>query len=174
MRLVPPPLPPPLDAALDAGLEAAPIRGGRDRHGPPRRRRGMAAARPFLPVAPTQQLEVVNRAGRYFARHFAEDIQLEVLATSIGVSAEWLDLCFDHCRGKTPFQALQHFRLSRLFEGIAEQPQTTLQQQVHRCGLASVMAANRLFEELFGIGLAPFRRVCRQAAADRLLHRHRR
>jgi hypothetical protein len=26
---------------------------------------------------------------------------------------------------------------------------------------------------LFGIGLAPFRRVCRRAAADRLLHRAR-
>jgi hypothetical protein len=32
-----------------------------------------------------------------------------------------------------------------------------------------VMTANRLFEELFGIGLAPFRRVCRRAEADRLL-----
>ncbi len=110
---------------------------------------------------------------RHFAHHFSEDIELEVMATSIGVSAEWLDLCFDHCSGKTPFQALQHFRLSRLFEGIAEHPQSTLQQQVHRCGLASVMAANRLFEEFFGIGLAPFRRVCRRAAADRLLHRAR-
>ncbi|MEY4760023.1 MAG: hypothetical protein RLZZ268_1521 [Cyanobacteriota bacterium] len=173
MRLVPPPLPLTLPLTLSLPLDAASVSGRGDPHGPPRRRRGRAAARPFLPVAPHQQLEVVNQAGRYFAHHFAEEIQLEVLANSIGVSAEWLDLCFDHCRGKTPFQALQHFRLSRLFEGIAEQPQTTLQQQVHRCGLASVMAANRLFEELFGIGLAPFRRVCRRAAADRLLHRHR-
>ena len=137
-----------------------------DRHALPRRWRP-------LPVAPAQQLDVVNQAARYFAHHFSEVIELEVMASSIGVSAEWLDLCFDHCRGKTPFQALQHFRLSRLFEGIAEHPQSTLQQQVQRCGLASVMGANRLFEELFGIGLAPFRRVCRRAAADRLLH-HRR
>ena len=120
-------------------------------------------------MGPAQQLAVVNRAGRYFARHFAEEIELETMARSIGVSAEWLDLCFDHCRGKTPFQALQHFRLSRLFEGIAAHPHTTLQQQVQGCGLASVMAANRLFEEVFGIGLAPFRRVCRRAATDRLL-----
>lgn len=135
--------------------------GRRRGHGPPR---GLP-----LPVVRTQQLDVVNRAAHYFARHFAENIELETLARSIGVSVEWLDLCFDHCLGKTPFQALQHFRLSRLFEGIAEQPQTTLQQQVHRCGLVSVMGANRLFEEVFGIGLAPFRRVCRRAAADRLL-----
>ena len=113
----------------------------------------------------------MNRAARYFAHHFSEEISSEALAHSIGVSAEWLDLCFDHCRGKTPFQALQHFRLSRLFEGIAQQPNSTLQQQVRRCGLASVMAANRLFEELFGIGLAPFRRICRRAAADQLLRR---
>jgi transcriptional regulator GlxA family with amidase domain len=123
-----------------------------------------------VPIGPSQQLEVVNRAARYFARHFSEEITPEALAHSIGVSAEWLDLCFDHCRGKTPFQALQHFRLSRLFEGIAQEPQSTLQQQVHRCGLASVMAANRLFEELFGIGLAPFRRICRRAAADQRCH----
>jgi len=134
-------------------------------HGPPRRCRS-------LPVVPAQQLEVVSQAAHYFAHHFSEQIELEVVADSIGVSAEWLDLCFDHCRGKTPFQTLQHIRLSRLFEGIAAQPQTTLDQQVQRCGLASVMAANRLFEELFGIGLAPFRRVCRRAEADRLL-RHR-
>lgn len=123
-----------------------------------------------LPLGRSQQQDVVNRAGRYFAHHFGEEFELEAMAHAIGVSAEWLDLCFDHCRGKTPFQALQHFRLSRLFEGIAAQPHSTLQQQVHRCGLASVMAANRLFEELFGIGLAPFRRVCRRAEADRLLH----
>jgi methylphosphotriester-DNA--protein-cysteine methyltransferase len=131
-------------------------------HGLPRRCRS-------VPVAPAQQLDVVNRAARYFAHHFSEEIELETVAHSIGVSAEWLDLCFDHCRGKTPFQTLQHIRLSRLFEGIAAQPHTTLQQQVHLCGLASVMAANRLFEELFGIGLAPFRRVCRRAEADRQL-----
>ncbi len=156
MRLVPPPPagPPPASSATC-----------RDRH---RRSRRLT-----IPVAPTQQLDVVNRAARYFARHFSEEIELEAMARSIGVSAEWLDLCFDHCRGKTPFQALQHFRLSRLFEGIAAQPYTTLDQQVHRCGLVSVMGANRLFEELFGIGLAPFRRVCRRAEADRLLHHHR-
>lgn len=125
-----------------------------------------------IPIDRNQQLDVVDRAGRYFALHFSEEITPEGLARSIGVSAEWLDLCFDNCRGKTPFQALQHFRLSRLFEGIAQQPTSTLQQQVHSCGLASVMAANRLFEELFGIGLAPFRRICRRAAADQ--HRRRR
>ena len=83
------------------------------------------------------------------------------------VNGDWLDLCFDHCRGKTPFQSLQHLRLSRLFEGIASQPQITLQRQVDRCGLASVMVANQSFEQLFGIGLAPFRRMCRRAAQDR-------
>ena len=129
---------------------------------PPRRLRS-------LPVGLAQQLDVVDRAARYFSHHFSEEIELEAVARSIGVSAEWLDICFDHCRGKTPFQTLQHIRLSRLFEGIASQPHSTLKQQVHRCGLASVMAANRLFEELFGIGLAPFRRVCRQAEADRQL-----
>lgn len=139
-----------------------PTAGSSDLHGPPRRRG-------LIPVARSQQLEVVHRAGRYFAHHFSEDIEFDAVARSIGVSAEWLDLCFDLCHGKTPFQALQHVRLSRLFEGIAAQPQSTLQHQVHRCGLASVMAANRLFEDLFGIGLAPFRRVCRRAAEDRLL-----
>jgi AraC-like DNA-binding protein len=122
---------------------------------------------------PHQQHLVVLRIARRIAygasHHFSEEIELEAVARSIGVSAEWLDICFDHCRGKTPFQTLQHIRLSRLFEGIASQPHSTLKQQVHRCGLASVMAANRLFEELFGIGLAPFRRVCRQAEADRQL-----
>ena len=120
-----------------------------------------------LPVALADQLDLVNQAVGYFSDHFSEAIELESLAEFLGVNGDWLDLCFDHCRGKTPFQSLQHLRLSRLFEGIAADPQRTLQQQVDRCGLASVMVASQSFEELFGIGLVPFRRLCRRAVQDR-------
>ena len=120
-----------------------------------------------LPVELADQIDMVNQAVGYFADHFSEAIELESMAEALGVNGDWLDLCFDHCRGKTPFQSLQHLRLSRLFESIAAQPQITLQRQVDRCGLASVMVANQSFEQLFGIGLAPFRRMCRRAARDR-------
>jgi len=120
-----------------------------------------------LPVELADQIDLVNQAVGYFADHFSEAIELESMAEALGVNGDWLDLCFDHCRGKTPFQSLQHLRLSRLFERIAAQPQITLQRQVDRCGLASVMVANQSFEQLFGIGLAPFRRMCRRAAQDR-------
>ena len=120
-----------------------------------------------LPVELADQIHLVNQAVGYFADHFSEAIELESMAEALGVNGDWLDLCFDHCRGKTPFQSLQHLRLSRLFERIAAQPQITLQRQVDRCGLASVMVANQSFEQLFGIGLAPFRRMCRRAARDR-------
>jgi len=120
-----------------------------------------------LPVELADQIDLVNQAVGYFADHFSEAIELESMAEALGVNGDWLDLCFDHCRGKTPFQSLQHLRLSRLFEGIAAQPQITLQRQVDRCGLASVMGANQSFEQLFGIGLAPFRQMCRRAARDR-------
>ena len=120
-----------------------------------------------LPVELADQIDLVNQAVGYFADHFSEAIELESMAEALGVNGDWLDLCFDHCRGKTPFQSLQHLRLSRLFERIAAQPQITLQRQVDRCGLASVMVANQSFEQLFGIGLAPFRRMCRRAARDR-------
>jgi len=116
----------------------------------------------MVPIALTDQLELVNQAMRYFSDHFTESIELESMAETLGVNGDWLDLCFDHCRGKTPFQALQHLRLSRLFKGIASEPQRTLQQQVNRCGLTSVMSANQAFEQLFGIGLASFRRMCRR------------
>ena len=120
-----------------------------------------------LPVELADQIDLVNQAVGYFADHFSEAIELESMAEALGVNGDWLDLCFDHCRGKTPFQSLQHLRLSRLFEGIAAEPHRTLQQQVDRCGLASVMGASKSFEQLFGIGLAPFRRMCRRAARDR-------
>jgi transcriptional regulator GlxA family with amidase domain len=120
-----------------------------------------------LPVALADQIDLVNQAVGFFADHFSEAIELESMAEALGVNGDWLDLCFDHCRGKTPFQSLQHLRLSRLFEGIAAEPHSTLQQQVDRCGLASVMGASKSFEQLFGIGLAPFRRMCRRAAQDR-------
>lgn len=124
------------------------------------------------PATISDQLAVVNQALSYFRTHFSEAISLDAMAASLGINEEWLDLCFDHCRGKTPFQTLQQVRLSRLFEGIAREPQCTLQHQVNRCGLASVMSANHSFEDLFGIGLAPFRRVCRRAVADRQIARH--
>lgn len=122
-----------------------------------------------VPESLADQWAVVDRVIGYFSEHFQEAIEFETLARLMGLNGEWLDLCFDHCRGKTPFQALQQVRLDQLFEGIASQPQQTLQQQVERCGLVSVMSANHSFEDLFGIGLAPFRRVCRRAAADRQL-----
>ncbi|MCP9809396.1 helix-turn-helix transcriptional regulator [Cyanobium sp. HWJ4-Hawea] len=130
-----------------------------------------------MPETLADQWAVVNRVIGYFGEHFQEAIELEAVALLMGLNGEWLDLCFDHCRGKTPFQALQHVRLGQLFESIVNQPQQTLQQQVDRCGLVSVISANHSFEDLYGIGLAPFRRVCRRAEADRQLvgscNRHR-
>ena len=136
--------------------------------GPSARRHLPKAPASPPPVTLSDQTAVVNEAVRYFGDHFGESIALDAMAATLGVDEEWLDLCFDHCRGKTPYQALQQVRLSRLFDRIAREPQCTLQQQVSRCGLSSVMSANHSFEDLFGIGLVPFRRVCRRAVADRL------
>ena len=90
-----------------------------------------------LPVALADQLDLVNQAVGYFSDHFSEANELESMAEFLGVN------------------------------GIAADPQRTLQQQVDRCGLVSVMVASQSFEELFGIGLVPFRRLCRRAVQDR-------
>jgi methylphosphotriester-DNA--protein-cysteine methyltransferase len=121
---------------------------------------------------PHHSLEVVSEALRYFSAHFHEEIAMEQVAGAIGISEECLDFCFDQSRGMTPWQALQHHRLNRLFQTVSEQPGLHLRQLIRRCGLAGTPGAVDSFEETFGIDLTLFRRTCRRAAADRQFRRH--
>ena len=121
---------------------------------------------------PQRSREVVGNALRYFSEHFREAIAMQEVAEAIGISEECLDFCFDQSRGMTPFQALQHHRLNRLFQRISEQPGQQLGQAIRQCGLPSTGHTVTAFEEAFGIGMTPFRRTCRRALADRQFRQH--
>jgi len=114
---------------------------------------------------------LVSQATAYFARHYGEPIQIGRLATDLGVSEGCLALCFDHCHGRTPWQALQQLRLNRLYDAIARQPGDPLERLVSHCGLLPVTEANRAFQQAFGIDLGSFRRTSHRAAEDRRFRR---
>jgi transcriptional regulator GlxA family with amidase domain len=122
-------------------------------------------------LGPEARQRLVHGATSYFAAHYAEPIRMASVASQLGVSEGCLDLCFDLCRGRTPWETLQQLRLSRLFEAISAQPSQGIETQVQRCGLLPVTEANQAFQRAFGIDLGAFRHSCRRAAADRSFRR---
>lgn len=114
---------------------------------------------------------LVRAAIAYFTHHYGEPIQIAGLASELGVSEGCLALCFDHCHGRTPWQALQQLRLNRLYEAIARQPGDPLEGLVSHCGLLPITEANRAFQQAFGIDLGSFRRTSHRAAEDRRFRR---
>jgi AraC-like DNA-binding protein len=116
-----------------------------------------------------RRLDVVSRANAYFARHYPEPIEMVALASHLGVSEPCLSFCFHQCRGKTPLQALQVYRLSQLYRAITDHPADPLPGQVAACGLPGLSQANALFEDFFGINLASFRHTSHRAQVDRRL-----
>jgi transcriptional regulator GlxA family with amidase domain len=123
------------------------------------------------PLGREQRRSLVNEAIHYFANHYGEPIHIAGVASQLGVSEGCLALCFDHCRGHTPWQTLQQMRLNRLYEAIAHRPADPLEQLVRRCGLLPVTEANRAFQQAFGIDLGSFRRTSHRAAEDRRFRR---
>jgi transcriptional regulator GlxA family with amidase domain len=122
-------------------------------------------------LAQEARQRLVNGATSYFGAHYGEPIRIASVASRLGVSEGCLDLCFDLCRGRTPWETLQQLRLSRLFEAISEQPGQGIESHVQRCGLLTVTEANQAFQRAFGIDLGSFRHSCRRAAADRRFRR---
>ncbi len=120
---------------------------------------------------------LVGEALRFFALHFRQPLPIEKLARGLGVSEQRLTSCFDCARGITPGQALLEFRLNRLFQTFREHPSQRLRRSIQDCGLGQTAHIIQLFEDSFGIALAPFLLTCRRAQADqafRRLHPQRR
>lgn len=111
--------------------------------------------------------EIVEAATRYFEAHYGEPIAPGDVARHLGISEGCLASSFDQCRRRTPFEALESFRLGQLFQRVRERPTDSLATQVRQCGLPALARTDRLFEASFGIGLAPFRHTSRRAAEDR-------
>jgi methylphosphotriester-DNA--protein-cysteine methyltransferase len=123
-------------------------------------------------ASPARSRLLVGAALAYFARHFRQPVQMVRVAQELGVSKECLEFCFDQSRGMTPFEALQHHRLNRLFQSITAQPQQALDAAIRACGLRTTDETLTQFEDTFGIAMPLFRQTCRRAARDREFRRH--
>jgi len=96
---------------------------------------------------------------------------LAELARGLGVSESCLVLCFERTRGMTPNQALLEFRLNRLFQTIRDHPDQGLRRSIRDCGLGHTAQIVQLFENSFGIAMAPFLLSCKRAQEDRAFRR---
>ncbi|WP_156796682.1 hypothetical protein [Cyanobium sp. PCC 7001] len=121
---------------------------------------------------PARSRLVVGQALRYFAEHFHQPIAMPAVADRLGITVECLDFCFDQSRGMTPYEALQHHRLNRLFAVITSEPHQSLPQAIRACGLQRSAETVSQFEETFGITMPLFLLTCRRAAEDRAFRRH--
>ncbi|SBO42839.1 AraC family transcriptional regulator [Cyanobium sp. NIES-981] len=121
---------------------------------------------------PARSRLVVGQALRYFAEHFRQPITMPAVADVLGITLECLDFCFDQSRGMTPYEALQHHRLNRLFAVITSEPGLSLPRAIRACGLQRSAETVSQFEETFGITMPLFLLTCRRAAEDRAFRRH--
>jgi hypothetical protein len=74
-------------------------------------------------------------------------------------------------RGISLSQALQEFRLNKLFAVLTDQPRQGLGHAIESCGLSQTKGVVALFEHAFGIEMPLFMLTCRRAADDRLLRK---
>lgn len=122
-------------------------------------------------ASPALSRLVVGQALRYFAHHFQRPIAMAAVAEALGISEACLDFCFDQSRGMTPYEALQHHRLNRLFQAITIEPRRSLPRAIQACGLQRSPETVSRFEDTFGIAMPLFLLTCRRAEADRHLRR---
>jgi len=113
-------------------------------------------------------LQVVADALHYFGQHFRNFIQIPSMAESLGISLDCLNFSFEQIRSVRPLQALQDYRLNKLFVALTDQPRQGLGRAIRACGLAETTGVLALFEQEFGIDMPLFLLTCRRAADDRL------
>ena len=123
-------------------------------------------------ASPALSRLVVGQALDYFALHFRRPIAMAAVADALGISEACLDFCFDQSRGMTPYEALQHHRLNRLFAAITLQPRRSLTRAILACGLQRSAETVSHFEDTFGIAMPLFMLTCRRAEQDRHFRRH--
>jgi methylphosphotriester-DNA--protein-cysteine methyltransferase len=113
-------------------------------------------------------MQVVADALHYFGQHFRNLIQIPSMAESLGISLDCLNFSFEQIRSVRPLQALQDYRLNKLFVALTDQPRQGLGRAIRACGLAETTGVLALFEQEFGIDMPLFLLTCRRAADDRL------
>lgn len=127
----------------------------------------MAHITQSMPMGCADPMQVVGDALLYFSLHFQDPILMPDLALSLDTSLRCLDFSFARIRGMLPLQALQEYRLNRLFSVLTEQPGQELASAIQACGLGETSGVVALFEQEFGMEMPLFLYTCRRAADDR-------
>ena len=116
-------------------------------------------------------MQIIQQSLQYLEAHYQQGITLKDWAASLQISEARLELSFAEVRGVTPLQALQDYRLNRLFTTLSEQPAQGLSAAIRMCGLGPSTDVIPLFEQTFGIEIGQFLLTCRRAVNDRAFRR---
>ena len=114
----------------------------------------------------THQLEMVRGAMSYIARRYAQPIQVEEVARSVGYSKYYFCRIFKEITGRTVVVYINELRCDRARQLICS-GECNISESAERCGFHNLSYFTRAYKQFFGI----LPSAARKEAARRAAHR---
>jgi AraC-like DNA-binding protein len=110
------------------------------------------------PTVPVDLLAHLRRARDTADRHYAEPLDLDVLARTAGMSKYHFLRCFEAEYGETPIQYVTRRRIERATD-LLRATNLTVTEVCHLVGYTSLGSFSRKFTELVGMNPSTYQRT---------------
>ena len=97
------------------------------------------------------------RAKEYISRHLSEPIRVSDIASSVGVSKNYLSQVFSRCEGQPPVEYINRLKLSHLVT-VVRKYGCTLSEAGAQVGICDVNYLSRLFRQYYGMSFTEYMR----------------
>lgn len=102
---------------------------------------------------------------RFIHDRFAQDLNTEQIAASVGISESECLRCFRTTIGTTPIQYLRQYRIQKSAQMLADS-QNSVTEVAARCGFQDVSYFTKTFRELRGCAPSEYRKQFAEETAD--------